>query len=187
MKLYLIRHGQSAANANPSVYFTTPDSHIELTDLGREQATNCGVELAKKLEKIHGASLYTSPYKRTRNTTELICQQVPDLKVRESALLREQEHPMHKSHRERDIFLLRRKNSKETFFYKETGYESYCNVVDRISVFINNLRLTHKKDDHIVIVAHEIVINAFIMLIDGLPYEEMRQSVENCSIIEREL
>ena len=41
-KIIMIRHGQSAANADTSIYNRVPDYRIPLTALGLEQATAAG-------------------------------------------------------------------------------------------------------------------------------------------------
>ena len=74
MNIYLVRHGQSTANVDASVYLTTADHAVPLSELGREQAREAGRFLndyftAKNHPKSH-ARLWTSPYLRTRQTAD---------------------------------------------------------------------------------------------------------------------
>jgi 2,3-bisphosphoglycerate-dependent phosphoglycerate mutase len=66
MLLYLIRHAQSQNNALPE------EQRVEdpgITELGREQA-KC---LAEWMPSLQLTRLYTSPFRRTLQTTEPIC------------------------------------------------------------------------------------------------------------------
>lgn len=65
MRLYLIRHAQSVNNANPThLRVEDPD----LTELGKLQRERLG-EAAGKLKLTH---LFTSPFRRTLETTESV-------------------------------------------------------------------------------------------------------------------
>ena len=69
--IYLIRHGEIEANIQRRWHGRT-DS--ELTDVGVEQAKRLGHYLHKQHNNIQ--SIYSSPLKRTRRTTELINKQL---------------------------------------------------------------------------------------------------------------
>ena len=56
-RIFLIRHGQSQANADSSLYEHTPDYALRLTTLGKEQAFNAGL----KLKEIISNNIYVSP------------------------------------------------------------------------------------------------------------------------------
>lgn len=64
MKLYVVRHGETAYNAEDRVCGV---SDIPLTDRGREQAGRLSKEIAKK----HIDRVFVSPLKRARETAEL--------------------------------------------------------------------------------------------------------------------
>lgn len=71
-KLILIRHGQSLGNVDESLYSTTPDNAMPLTDLGWEQARAAGKQLKEKLvhrpSGAEGIHFIISPYARTVET-----------------------------------------------------------------------------------------------------------------------
>lgn len=183
MKLLLIRHGQSTGNVNPSAYLTTPDSKIPLTEKGEEQARAVG----EQLRNMKVDYMYRSPFKRTRDTSNLILEKIGEVPVKESVVIKEQQWPAFKSLKEREIFMKRREMSGEPFFFKEGTYESWNDVALRAELFLTQLTLTHDPDDVIVIVSHECFLRMLLMVLDGVPYDKSYQKIENCKIIEREL
>lgn len=70
-RIYLIRHGESAFNQPDSngMKFTSGRSHsIELTDKGREQATNLGLKLVERLSKDAPIVILSSTAVRAQET-----------------------------------------------------------------------------------------------------------------------
>ncbi|MCK0474008.1 histidine phosphatase family protein, partial [Alkalihalobacillus sp. APA_J-10(15)] len=63
----MIRHGQSAANADTSIYNRVPDYRIPLTPLGVEQATAAGEQVRLQLDGRQ-VCVYVSPYLRAYQT-----------------------------------------------------------------------------------------------------------------------
>jgi broad specificity phosphatase PhoE len=59
-RIFMVRHGQSAANVDTSIYNRVPDYRIPLTDLGLEQARRTGEELRRKLDGEQ-LCVYVSP------------------------------------------------------------------------------------------------------------------------------
>ena len=93
-RLILIRHGESEGNQNSTIYSTTPDHAIGLTERGREQARECGRKLTKLIGEKEILTFFVSPFRRSKETCDLICQEFPEeriLKVREDPRIREQE------------------------------------------------------------------------------------------------
>lgn len=64
MELYLIRHAQSMNNANPQARV----EDAPLTELGHQQA----VRLAERVRQTNLTQLFTSPFRRTLETTNYI-------------------------------------------------------------------------------------------------------------------
>lgn len=78
MNIFLVRHGQSSANVDPTIYEKIPDCNIPLSQYGINQAYNCGKDLFNFMinadERICSiwdkTVIYTSPYKRAKQTAE---------------------------------------------------------------------------------------------------------------------
>jgi broad specificity phosphatase PhoE len=47
--IILIRHGQSEANVDKTIYKTKPDYAMELTELGKQQALEAGLKIKEYL------------------------------------------------------------------------------------------------------------------------------------------
>ena len=93
-RLILVRHGESQGNRDSSIYATVPDHAIELTDKGRKQARHCGEELREIIGMKEKLICFVSPFRRSRETCQLICEAFPKeniLKVQEDPRIREQE------------------------------------------------------------------------------------------------
>ena len=98
MKVYFIRHGESAGNAR-GVY--TGQLDVPLTDLGRKQALTA----RDKLSSVSFDRIYVSPLVRARETADIIfpqCEHVCDKRIREisvgdlagvAAKIYREEHP----------------------------------------------------------------------------------------------
>lgn len=190
MELYFIRHGQSEANVNPKVYTEKKDQDIELNDVGRAQAEAVGKELNKKLEYSR-ADFFVSPYKRTVDTFDIIQKQARDYSIfsTQTPLLREQEHPNYASQEEMDALKKERKDFS-LFYYRYPNAESQADVHLRVQTFLNDLeirRMKHEVSPTVVIVAHEVVIRMFLMIMDNLPPEKTDMDIPNCEIIKRYL
>ena len=85
-RIILIRHGESQGNQDSHIYATVPDHAIGLTEKGREQALHCGEELRKLIGETETVICFVSPFRRSKETCELICEAFHDkkiLKVRE--------------------------------------------------------------------------------------------------------
>jgi broad specificity phosphatase PhoE len=190
MELYFIRHGQSEANVDPRVYTLKKDQDIELTDVGRAQAEAVGKELNKKFE-YNRADFFISPYKRVVDTFDIIRAQARDYSIfsTQSPLLREQEHPIYTSQEEMDV-LKRERAAFSQFYYRYPNAESQADVYLRVQTFLNDLeirRIKHEVSPTVVIVAHEVVIRMFLMILDNLLPENANMSILNCEIIKRYL
>jgi len=167
-RIVLIRHAESAANADLNVLVNTPDHLIPLTDDGHKQTVRAGAELLKLFgnETIHA---YLSPYRRTRETFEGIKLGAEDrLKINwayEDPRIREQDFG---HFRAAEAFRLidSERTSYGTFFYRIPDGESGADVYDRISSFLETLWRDFAKDDYpenALIVSHGLTIRLFLM------------------------
>ena len=78
MRILLVRHGESASNIDKEVHKTTADHAIPLSDLGKKQARMAGQTMLEYFERLSpdperfSIRLWTSPYRRTRETADEI-------------------------------------------------------------------------------------------------------------------
>ncbi|BCT75649.1 phosphoglycerate mutase [Sinomonas cyclohexanicum] len=136
-QIIMVRHGQSAANQDTTIYERLPDYRIPLTELGRAQARASGREIREKLagEQV---CVYVSPYLRAYQTLDALG--IADLTERiiEEPRLREQDWANFQDPAE--IGEQRRlRNSYGHFFYRFREGESGSDVYDRVSAFMETL------------------------------------------------
>src|SRR5690349_15484129 len=77
MRILLVRHGESLGNVDSTVYTTTPDHAVPLSEQGVEQAREAGRQLAAYYARTLGDArphvrLWVSPYRRTRETADAL-------------------------------------------------------------------------------------------------------------------
>jgi broad specificity phosphatase PhoE len=170
-RIFIVRHGQSIGNVNKSVYKTIPDYALELTDLGKQQATDVGIRL---WEIIEGSSIqfYVSPFWRTRQTylgirksfSANICKFYEDPRLREQEWgNRVDEDGMSRFDEKIEEY----RDSYGHFYYRfRDGGESCADVFDRVSDFMSTLFRDFQKKDfprNVVIVTHGMTMRLFLM------------------------
>jgi len=102
LKILLVRHGQSEANVDQTLYTSMADHAVPLSKLGQEQALETGLKIRDHFIEHYGTvkpprdwycRIWTSPYTRARQTAQIISQSaggwITDL--RENILLVEQQ------------------------------------------------------------------------------------------------
>lgn len=139
INIFLVRHGQSEANKDESVYFLKKDYELVLTDLGQEQAKAAGIYL-NGLMSDKDVAAFVSPYARTRETWGIIQSQLKDFKIsyHENPLIREQEYKIFST--PEDV-KAKKQEQKEfgDFWYRFKNAESVADVYQRVHVFFNYL------------------------------------------------
>ncbi|MDQ4490412.1 histidine phosphatase family protein [Sinomonas sp. ASV486] len=136
-QIILVRHGQSAANLDTSIYDRVPDYRIPLTDLGIAQARESGRQIRAQLagEQV---CVYVSPYLRAYQTLEALGIEDLTERVIEEPRLREQDwanfQDADEIGKERAL-----RNSYGHFFYRFREGESGSDVYDRVSAFMETL------------------------------------------------
>ncbi len=165
--IYIIRHGQSASNANPNVHATVPDWKVPLTDKGWTQAREAGAALRAKIEN-RPIRWYVSPYRRTRETLQGIHEAFDPAQrqhVREDPRLREQEWGHLRTAEQSDIIDAARQ-AYGTLFYRIPDGESGLDVYDRCTGFLDTLYRDFEKPDYpadVGIVTHGFTLRALLM------------------------
>jgi len=201
MNIFLVRHGQSEANVDKSVYMTTADHAIQLSDQGKSEATQAGQFLNSYFSE-HDTSkkkvcLWASPFQRARQTADGIedaCGRFISDR-REDILLCEQQFglfggipseelpihfPVEYAHYEKH------KRHEGQFWARMPLGESHFDVAFRIRIFFGTIqRHAENKDIHnVIVVCHRITLRAFVMSWLHLTPEwfENEKNPPNCAI-----
>lgn len=199
--IYLIRHGQSQGNVDQSVYRSTPDHAIPLSELGVRQASAAGAAL-RELIALPGdepVRIWTSPYKRTRQTAQLLAaelqQKFSRIDRREHINLCEQQFglfdgvprdelpirfPDEYAHNELAI------RHEGRFWARMPLGESRFDVAVRVHEAFGTFHRDAERHGvrNIVVVCHGVTLRAFAMQWLHLPYEwfEAQPNPNNCDI-----
>ena len=156
---------------NRSIHQTIPDHRVRLTPNGQEQALEAGKRLKELLLPTDKIQVYTSPYRRTRETTANILQSLGDewkdkTIVYEEPRIREQDfgnfqpcsYEMSRMWDERAAY--------GHFFYRIPDGESAADAYDRVSGFNESLWRQFSDPDCpsvIVLVTHGLMTRIFLM------------------------
>ncbi|MEV8143213.1 phosphoglycerate mutase family protein [Specibacter sp. NPDC078709] len=163
-QIIMVRHGQSAANVDQTIYNQIPDYRIPLTELGVLQAKAAGEKVRRQLngKKVR---VYVSPYLRAYQTLEAM--DLGDLidSTMEEPRLREQDWANFQNPAEiADQKELR--NAYGHFFYRFREGESGSDVYDRVSSFMETLFRQWAKPDaapNALFVTHGLTMRLFCM------------------------
>ncbi|WP_427016891.1 histidine phosphatase family protein [Pseudarthrobacter sp. P1] len=163
-QIIMVRHGQSAANVDQTLYNRVPDYRIPLTELGVEQATAAGERIRRQLDG-QKVCIYVSPYLRAYQTLEAL--KLGDLveRVIEEPRLREQDWANFQN--PADIADQRElRNAYGHFFYRFRDGESGSDVYDRVSSFMETLYRHWNKSAYApntLLVTHGLTMRLFCM------------------------
>ena len=164
MRIALIRHGESEANLDKSIFERVPDHAIPLTPHGHEQSAKAG-EYLRELFENEPARVYVSPYVRAWQTLDSLG--LDDLvgEPREEPRLREQDWANFQIAGEiEDQKELR--NAYGHFFYRFREGESGSDVYDRISSFMETLHRHWSRPGYApnaLFVTHGLTMRLFCM------------------------
>jgi broad specificity phosphatase PhoE len=164
LRIALVRHAESEANLDKSIFERVPDHAIPLTERGREQAAKTGQDLRELFddEPVH---VYVSPYKRALQTLAALGLDELIQTVREEPRLREQDWGNFQDIED----IERQKRARDQyghFFYRFTHGESGADVYDRVSSFLETMHRDFEADDsprNILLVSHGITMRLFCM------------------------
>lgn len=177
MKIFLIRHGESVQNTKENFEMKLPDHKVYLTENGREQACEVGRFLesftTRRFIDINNATLWVSPYTRTRQTAEIINEYLNIKDVKEDITLVEQmyglfsDNPIEECRKKYpDQFELydRYYQNDGKFYAKLPQGESPFDVALRTKQFIETIfRDLNNGKDTLFIVSHGTTIKAFLL------------------------
>jgi broad specificity phosphatase PhoE len=200
--LWLVRHGESAANrasrmaeqgGNLEVPLTHRDMDTPLTPAGRAQAEALGKSF---IDQIKPEIIIASPYVRTRQTTEAFCAQLaptdqPALRFDER--LRERERGVfdgltRAGVQERLPYEHDRREFLGKFYHRAPGGESWCDVVQRLRAVVDRVLIQHARQ-RVMIVTHEVVIYCLRYILEDMDEAQILAvdaagDISNCSVTE---
>src|SRR5262245_36316044 len=186
LMMKLVRHGESEANVGRVSAHEVGDHAIPLSEPGIEQARSVGRTIGRSF--MDGALVYSSPYRRTRDTLAQIyegCGLVaPERRngLYEDPRLREVEHGYDEVAAQEDL-----RKVHGWFYYRFRGGESPADCYDRTSNFLESMmrQAERKKADRVLIVTHGLTIRCFVMRFLHLSVEEWGAlaNPRNCAIV----
>lgn len=177
MNIFLIRHGESMQNTGENFEIKLPDHKVYLTKEGEKQADLAGKFLKGfVLEKnidISNATLWVSPFTRTRQTAKIINSHLNITDIKEDITLIEQRYGLFSDNPIEEC----RKRFPEQFelydrYYQNDGKfyaklpqgESPYDVALRMKQFIETIfRDLNEGKDNLFIVSHGTTIRAFLL------------------------
>ncbi|KAL4906128.1 hypothetical protein BDW74DRAFT_151341 [Aspergillus multicolor] len=198
--IILIRHAQSEGNKNREIHQTIPDHRVKLTPEGHRQAQEAGKRLRGLLKPDDTIHFFTSPYRRTRETTEGILESLTadtpspspfprhTIKVYEEPRLREQDFGnFQPCSAEMERMWLERADYGH-FFYRIPNGESAADAYDRVSGFNESMwRLFGEKDfaSVCVLVTHGLMTRVFLMKWYhwSVEYFEDLRNINHCEFV----
>lgn len=189
--IFLVRHGESLANLDLSVYRDTPDHAVALSDKGIRQAHSAGAALLKILPacgvtEADSVRVWRSPYKRARQTAQALKAQLacayPHLDEREHVNLCEQQFGLFDGIPDQELadrFPLEQAHYIHTcqhegkFWARMPMGESPFDVAVRVHQAFGTFHRDADRHDvrNIVVVCHGTTLRAFVMQWLHLPYE----------------
>ena len=203
-RLWIVRHGQSAGNVARDtaesegldlIDIATRDADTPLSNLGEEQAAALAQWFAAKATEVRPNVLMCSPFVRARQTCSAVARALDiDLdEVRADERLREKEFGILDRYTRRGILnkfpeLAAQRTLVGKFYFRPPGGESWCDVILRVRSIVEVLRRDHVAD-RVLIVAHQVIVNAFRYLLECLDEAKIlaidaEGDVPNCGITE---
>lgn len=199
--IYLVRHGESVGNVDRSVYKTTPDHAITLSERGHQQAKAAGVALAELLDIPMQSPLriWASPYFRTRQTAESIATELrprfKGLDQREHINLCEQQFGLFDGIPDEDLpqrfpdehahYALASQHEGRFWARMPLG-ESRFDVAVRVHQAFGTFHRDASRHGvkNLIVVCHGVTLRAFVMQWLHLPYEwfDKQPNPGNCDI-----
>ncbi len=181
MEIFLVRHGETLWNTQGRLQGQV--NEIELTEKGIQQAK----EVAKKLEKIDFNVIFSSPFNRTIETTNIIN------KLKKNKIILAEEL------KERGYGELEGKCDKDGQYnieelwdinniYNFYEVEPVDLFIKRIHKFLDNI-INENKYKRILLVSHSGVSIAMKIYFQGIPSDKnlLKLGINNCEVIRYEI
>ncbi|XP_014553832.1 hypothetical protein COCVIDRAFT_18344 [Bipolaris victoriae FI3] len=198
--IILIRHAQSEGNKNRDIHQFIPDHRVKLTQHGWTQAEEAGRQLRSMLKPDDTLQFYTSPYRRTRETTEGILRTLTSddptpspfprnkITVFEEPRIREQDFGNFQPCSAEMERMWQERADYGHFFYRIPDGESAADAYDRVSGFNESLWRSFGDDNFpsvCVLVTHGLMSRVFLMKWYhwSVEYFEDLRNVNHCEFI----
>ncbi|KAH0289773.1 phosphoglycerate mutase-like protein, partial [Aureobasidium sp. EXF-3399] len=200
--IIVIRHAQSEGNKNRDIHQMIPDHRVKLTEEGKKQAEEAGRRLRGMLKPDDTIQFFTSPYRRTRETTEGILSSLTSeseqdgpspfprhtIKVFEEPRLREQDFGNFQPCSSEMERMWQERADYGHFFYRIPNGESAADAYDRVSGFNESLWRNFSDDDFpsvCVLVTHGLMTRVFLMKWYhwSVEYFEDLRNVNHCEFV----
>ncbi len=196
MRLFLIRHGQSIQNTKENYDLKLPDHKVYLSKEGEKQAVEVGKFLKSYVDTnnidLENATLWVSPYERTRKTAQIINEYLNIKKIKEDITLIEQRYGLFS---DKEIEVIKKMYPTEFQFYDNYWQndgkfyaklplgESPYDVALRTKQFLETI--FRDTSENLFIVSHGTTIRTLIMNWFHYPPEWYNQepTMDNCSVI----
>lgn len=178
MHIFLIRHGESIANAGENYIKRIPDHLVSLTEHGKRQAFENGKWLAEYCKNknidLTKARIWRSPYLRTRQTSEEFNKSLGITDIQEHITLTEQQFGLFDSVPEEDWEKLypdafaeyyRQRSNYGKFYARLPLGESPYDVAIRIHQFLGTIHRDLNKYgvDTLFIFTHGTTLRTFLL------------------------
>jgi broad specificity phosphatase PhoE len=168
MKLFLIRHGQSLANAQK---LTQGFLNTNLSLKGIEQSKT----LAKVIKNKNIDAIYSSDLLRALKTAEEIIKFYPNLKIIESDKLREQNKGVYEGQPKEKVRAIFDSYENGWYNFNPEKGESFTNVWKRTLQAYNEIYSAHKNQS-VILVGHGGPISCIITFLKGKNIEEVQSN-----------
>jgi len=172
MKIYLVRHGKTDANAMHSL--VGQGNNITINNVGVKQAKT----LKEKLQNIKFDICFTSPLTRAKQTANII---VGDrVQIKEDARIMER-YLGELEGKDRELYDISKYNNYELNI-NENKVEPIKDLFSRCSEFIEYLKSNYPKDACILVVSHYGCVRVMHHILSNTPKDKVSEDmhIENC-------
>lgn len=184
--IWIVRHGESTANVarrkaeledSKTIDFIGREMDIPLSEAGVEQSVALGRWFEFQPEKP--TVIFASPYLRTFETARFIAENagLDAVEIFHDERIREREFGIFdrltwRGSVEKYPDEMAKRELIGKFYYRPPGGESWCDVALRVRNFWRDLCL-HHRDEHVLIVTHEVVVRVFRYVVERLTEAEI--------------
>jgi len=167
-----MRHGESDSNVT-SVCSSDANYPHHLTDLGRSQVR----ESAMKLVDKGITRIYTSPFVRTRESSRIVAETLG--LTEDHIVVDDRLHELNFGDfhlQPFEDFMKYRESEMQMMEHRLPGGESYQDAKNRVGDFLYDID-SHNRDEKILIVAHGVVPEVIVGIIEGADAKRSRELI----------